>query len=175
MNAVIGLEKGVVRLVSYTPEWVRIFEVEKSALEGVLGGSILDIQHVGSTSVPGLVAKPIIDIGVAVAHYEEASACIPQVEALGYEYRGELGIPCRHYFTKGDPRRFHLHMVEIASAEWQNLLLFRDYLRQHPQEAEEYVQLKMQLAERYPRDREAYLEGKAVFIEGVLQQAGGDR
>jgi GrpB-like predicted nucleotidyltransferase (UPF0157 family) len=170
-NDVIGLEQGVVRLEPYTPEWKRIFEIEKIGLRAKLGNTILDIQHVGSTSIPGLPAKPIIDIAVAVVDFDEAMVCIPLVEALGYEYRGEFGIPRRHYFTKGAPRTFHLHMVEIDSAQWQNLLLFRDYLNKHPQVAEEYTEVKTQLALKYPQNREVYLEGKASFIEKVIQLA----
>lgn len=173
MTDVIGLENGVVRLVPFSSEWRRIFETEKAALEGALGTLALDIQHVGSTSIPGMPAKPIIDIAIAIPDYDEASVCVPPLEALGYEYRGEFGIPRRHYFSKGDPRTFHLHMVEIKSTQWVNMLGFRDYLRQAPQAAKEYAELKRQLADRYPLDREAYLEGKADFIQRIIQAAGG--
>ncbi len=167
----LGLEKNVVRLTPYTPEWKRYFEQEKAALQEELGSAILDIQHVGSTSIPGMPAKPIVDIAIAVADFEEAKACIPLIEALGYEYKGEFGIPHRHYFVKGEPRLFHIHMSEINSTEWQNHILFRDYLCQHPEIAKEYAELKQQLALKFPRDREAYLEGKAAFIEGVLTKS----
>ncbi len=165
----LGLEKGVVRLVPYSSEWIRYFEQEKGALHAALGDKILDIQHVGSTSIPGMLAKPIVDIAIAVADFDEARACIPQLESLGYEYKGEFGIPRRHYFVKGDPRLFHLHMSEIDSLEWQNTLLFRDYLRDHPGAASEYAQLKQQLAARFPQDREAYLDGKSEFVQGILK------
>lgn len=164
----LGLEKGIVRLIPYTPEWKRYFEQEKNALQEVLGSTILEIQHVGSTAIPGMPAKPIVDIAIAVADFEEARVCIPLIETLGYEYKGEFGIPRRHYFVKGEPRLFHIHMSEITSTEWQNHILFRDFLCRHPEDAREYAQLKQQLALRYPHDREAYLEGKAAFIEGVL-------
>ena len=167
----LGLEKGQVRLVPYAPEWSVCFEREKASLQKVLGSKVLDIQHVGSTSIPGMLAKPIIDIAIAVVDFEEAKACIPLVESLGYEYKGEFGIPRRHYFVKGDPRLFHIHMSELASIEWQNTLLFRNYLRQHMEFAEEYMQLKQQLALQYPQDREAYLNGKTAFVEQVLQLA----
>lgn len=166
-----GLEKGVVRLEPYSSEWKQFFEVEKAALLAVLDANILDIQHVGSTSIPGMLAKPIVDIAIAVADFEAARVCIPPIEKLGYEYKGEYGIPRRHYFVKGEPRTAHIHVTEIHSTEWQNLLLFRDYLRQHDQIAKDYAKLKRQLALQFPRDREAYLNGKAAFIEGVIQRA----
>ncbi len=171
----LGLEKGVVRLVPYTSEWKRYFEQERAALQAALRDKILDIQHVGSTAIPGMLAKPIVDIAIAVADFDEARACIPLVEGLGYEYKGEFGIPHRHYFVKGDPRLFHLHMSEIDSLEWQNTLLFRDYLRDHPGAASEYAQLKQRLAARFPQDREAYLDGKTEFVEGILIKCRPDQ
>jgi GrpB-like predicted nucleotidyltransferase (UPF0157 family) len=167
----LGLERGVVRLVPYTSEWVQLFNVEKNELQQVLGGYILDIQHVGSTAIPSMLAKPIIDIAIAVTDFEQARVCIPLIEGLGYEYRGEQGIPRRHMFAKGNPRSFHVHMLELESLEWMNHLLFRDYLCQHPDAAKEYAQLKLQLATQYPQDRVAYTDGKAAFIQRVLQLA----
>jgi GrpB-like predicted nucleotidyltransferase (UPF0157 family) len=171
----IGLERGVVKLAPYTVEWRRCFEEEKVLLQAVIGQHVLDIQHVGSTSIPGMIAKPIIDIGVAVESFEEAKVCIQPIEQLGYEYRGERGIPRRHYFAKGDPRTHHLHMNEIDSRDWENQVLFRDHLIQHPHLAEEYAALKVDLARRYPTDRDAYLDGKAPFIERALEMARAAR
>jgi len=170
----IGLEKGVVRLTPYQDEWKRLFEREKDALQAVLGGYILDIQHVGSTAIPGMPSKPIIDIAIAVDDFDEANVCIPLVVELGYEYRGEYGIPRRHYFVRGEPRLFHLHVMEVTSPNWQDLLLFRDYLRGHPEMAGEYAALKRRLAKMYPAEREAYLEGKTEFIQRVARLARGE-
>jgi GrpB-like predicted nucleotidyltransferase (UPF0157 family) len=167
----IGLERGVVKLAPYTAEWKRLFEEEKARLQAAIGPYVLEIQHVGSTSIPGMMAKPILDIGVAVTSFEEARVCIQPIEQLGYEYRGEHGIPRRHFFVKGDPRTHHLHMNEIDGREWENQVLFRDYLIQHPGLAREYAALKVELAQRYPTDREAYLSGKEPFIERVLEMA----
>ena len=169
----IGLERGVVRLAPYTTEWQRRFEAEKIRLQAAIGQYVLDIQHVGSTSIPGMVAKPIIDIGIAVTSLEEASVCIQPIEQLGYEYRGELGIPRRHYFVKGDPRTYHLHINEIDSPDWENQVLFRDTLIRYPRLAQEYAALKAELAQRHPTGRVAYLDGKAPFIERVLEMARG--
>lgn len=167
----LGLEQGVVKLVLYKVGWKHLFEREKSRLQSVIGQYVLDIQHVGSTSIPGMTAKPILDIGIAVENFEEARVCIPPIEQLGYEYRGEFGISRRHYFVKGVPRTHHIHMNEIGSRDWENQILFRDYLIQHPRLAEEYAVLKMELAQKYPTDRDAYLAGKESFIEGILETA----
>jgi GrpB-like predicted nucleotidyltransferase (UPF0157 family) len=167
----IGLQQGVVALCPYTIAWKRLFEEERATLKASLGDQILDIQHIGSTSIPGMVAKPILDIAIAVNDFEEARACIAPIEGLGYEYRGELGMPRRHYFVKGDPRTHHIHMVEINSQDWVNQLLFRDYLTRHPHSAQAYADLKIELAGRFPKDREAYLEAKAPFIQKILELA----
>ena len=140
-------------------------------MAAAVGYHILDIQHVGSTAIPGIPAKPIIDIAIAVANFEAAHVCIAPIEQLGYLYRGEYGLPRRHYFVKGNPRTHHLHMNEMNSQDWQNQILFRDYLRQHPEMAQAYAALKTRLAGQYQQDRERYLQEKAPFIEEVLRLA----
>jgi GrpB-like predicted nucleotidyltransferase (UPF0157 family) len=167
----IGLEPGVVKVIPYQSAWRRLYLKEEQLLHSAVGASVLEIQHVGSTAIPGLPAKPIIDIGIAVQSFEEGAACIQPIERLGYVYRGENGIPRRHYFRKGSPRTHHIHINEIASADWQNLILFRDYLLNHPEAVREYAALKLALAERYPQDREAYLSAKAPFIEKIIALA----
>jgi GrpB-like predicted nucleotidyltransferase (UPF0157 family) len=171
----IGLTKGVVALLPYTLAWKRLFEEEQAILQANLGNHILEIQHIGSTSIPGMVAKPIIDIAIAVRDFEGAKVCIDPIEHLGYQYRGEFGIPRRHYFVKGDPRTHHIHMLEITSQDWKNQLFFRDYLTRHPQSARDYANLKIEMAQRFPKDRESYLEAKAPFIQSVLQLARSER
>ena len=162
-------------MVPYDPEWVRLFAEEKARLQAVIGAYVLDIQHVGSTSVPGMVAKPILDIAIAVRNFEEARVCIPPVESLGYAYKGEFGIPRRHYFVKGEPRTHHIHMNERGSTDWENQVLFRDCLIRHPDLAEEYARLKLELARRFPEDRLAYTDAKAPLIERVLYLARQER
>ena len=171
-DAPLGLEKGTVRLLPWQPAWALLFAAERDRLHAVLGGNVLDIQHVGSTSIPGMPAKPIIDIGIAVASFEAAVVCIEPIVALGYEYRGENGIPRRHYFVRGEPRLFHLHMNEIHGRDWQEQLRFRDALIADPRLAAEYAALKLDLARRFPRDRDAYLDGKAPFIRRLLDSSG---
>jgi GrpB-like predicted nucleotidyltransferase (UPF0157 family) len=117
----IGLEKDVVRLVPYNPEWSRLFEEERARLQAVLGGRILDILHVGGTAIPGCVAKPILDIAVGVENFEQAFVCVPLIERLGYDYEGENGIPRRHFFVKRNPPgTHHVHVNEIGGRNWLN-------------------------------------------------------
>ncbi len=173
--AVLGLEHDKVKLSPYQEEWAKLFEEEKKRLEEVIGENVLDIQHIGSTAVPSLKAKPILDIGVAVENFEKAFALVAPTESLGYTYRGENGIPRRHYFVKGPPdkRTHHIHMFEEVNEAWAKHLLFRDYLRTHPETAAAYGTLKEDLAKRYPRDREAYTDDKHEFIQEVLNEALG--
>ena len=171
----IGLESGIVRLIQYTDEWARLFQEEKSRLLAAVGKYVLDIQHVGSTSIPGMMAKPIIDIAIAVNNFEEASVCVTPIEHLGYEYKGELGIPRRHYFAKGNPRTYHIHMNEISSQDWNDQINFRNYLLQHQEIAKEYAELKLKLAQQYPTDRPTYTDSKTPFIERILQLARSEK
>ena len=172
---VLGLEPGVVRLLAYQEEWRQLFAEEKARLQAALGETVLDIQHVGSTSVPGLPAKPIIDIGIAVGNYEAATVCINPIEQLGYTYLGENGIPRRHYFRKGEPRTHHIHMNEMRSVAWENQVLFRDYLLRHPEAVEAYAKLKITLVRQFPADRDAYTLRKAPLITQILDLAREER
>ena len=139
-----------------------------------IGEQLLDLQHIGSTAIPGTDAKPIIDIAAAVRTFEESRCCVEPLEGIDYIYKGEHGIPRRHYFVKGSPRTHHLHMVEIQSEDWRVPLVFRDFLRRNPDAAEEYTLLKRTLAKRFPRNRVAYTDGKAAFVRDVLTRAAGE-
>jgi GrpB-like predicted nucleotidyltransferase (UPF0157 family) len=167
----LGLPSGQIQLSPYESGWQILFLEERDRLQASIGGYILDIQHIGSTSIPGMPAKPILDIGIAVTNFEEAVRCIPPMEKLGYRYKGENGIPRRHYFVKGDPRTHHVHMVEIESEGWRSSLLFRDYLIKNPETAREYARLKQELAKQFATKREAYQAGKDGFIKAVLHKA----
>jgi GrpB-like predicted nucleotidyltransferase (UPF0157 family) len=166
----LGLTNGVVQLCPYTTEWQRLFDEERTRLQSCVGRFVLDIQHIGSTAIPGIVAKPILDISVAVANFEEAQVCIEPIERLGYIYRGEYGIPRRHYFVRGEPRTHHLHMVEIASAGWKENLFFRDYLREHPEAAADYARTKIRLAKYLRSERQDYQSEKGMFIQQILSK-----
>ena len=167
----LGLPSGEVQLSRYEAGWRTLFLEEAERLRARIGGYVLDIQHIGSTSIPGMPAKPILDIGIAVTDFEEAFRCVPPMEELEYIYKGENGIPRRHYFVKGDPRTHHVHVLEIESQEWRNHLFFRDYLTGNPQAALEYARLKEDLVKRLPADREAYQAGKDGFIREILRKA----
>ena len=170
----LGLFSGQVQLSPYEPGWQILFLKERDRLQTNIGGYVLDIQHIGSTSVPGMPAKPILDIGIAVRNFEEAVRCIPPMEKLGYTYKAENGIPRRHYFVKGTPRTHHVHIVEIESEGWRNNLLFRDYLIRNPGTAREYRRVKQELAKQFATEREAYQAGKDNFIRAVLHKAKQD-
>lgn len=167
----IGLEKGIVRLAPYSPEWAKIFEREEKLLQSSIGKYIIEIQHIGSTSIPGMMAKPIIDIGIAIERFEEGVVCIKPMGNLGYIYNGEKGIPRRHYFDKGDPTAYHLHMLEQDSDEWKKHIAFRDFLRNNEEAVKEYARLKQQLAAKFRHDRLSYTEGKSEFVERILKTA----
>jgi GrpB-like predicted nucleotidyltransferase (UPF0157 family) len=163
-------------IVEYNPLWPLLFAEEKARILALLSPWVEGVEHIGSTSVTGLGAKPIIDIMVGITHLAAAPECIRRLEAIGYEYvpKHEAVMPERRYFHKG-PRQFarthHLHMVETTSAFWDEHLLFRDYLRAHPATAREYYDLKQQLAARFRSDRGAYTDAKTSFIERVIRQA----
>jgi GrpB-like predicted nucleotidyltransferase (UPF0157 family) len=169
----LGLQRGTVQVVPYTPVWARLFQDECKRLADKLGSHALDIQHIGSTAVPGLAAKPILDIGIAVAGEADAAACVPLLEPLGYQYRGDRGPDEGHFFDQGSEDRLthYLHMLLIDSTGWRNYLRFRDYLIAHPAMRDRYMQLKQELAIEYAEDRGRYTAAKAEFIQYVLTAA----
>jgi GrpB-like predicted nucleotidyltransferase (UPF0157 family) len=163
-------------IVEYDPAWPLLFEQEKARLLMVCGDQIEDIQHIGSTAIPGLWAKPIIDIQMSVHDLELVETCVGPLERIGYEYLGEYGVPGRHFFHKPAGRPFaerthHLQMVKWGGEEWRKVLLLRDYLRTHPWIAQQYYLLKKSLASRFGADRAGYTEAKTAFICSVLERA----
>jgi GrpB-like predicted nucleotidyltransferase (UPF0157 family) len=166
----IGLERGTVRLSEYNPEWQRLFAEEAEVLREMLGDCVLEIQHVGSTSIKGLTAKPIIDIAAALRKIEDVAQCVKPLESIGYEYKGENGIPERHFFAKGNPRKFHLHFVKKDGNLWRNYINFRNRLRENVELKNEYARIKKDSAKKYEQNRAAYTESKEPFIEKVLKQ-----
>ena len=166
-------------IVAYDPDWPAMYEEEKRFLSNLLGDAIVAMEHIGSTAIPGLGAKAIIDVMAAVRRLADAEACIPALVTIGYEYAPEfeIAIPERRFFRKGPPgeRTHHLHIVELTSEFWDRHILFRDYLRAHPDDAEEYLRLKKGLAARFAADRASYTEAKTDFILGVVDRALADR
>lgn len=168
-------DPGPVRIVEYDPLWPVMYEAERRRIAEAIGPWLADIQHVGSTSVPGLAAKPVIDIMPGVRSLGDDRAFIGPMEALGYSYvpAGQDDIPDRRYFRRGEPRLFHVHVAEQGGDFWKRHLAFRDYLREHPETAAEYAALKRSLAARYGSDRLGYVNAKSEFIEGVAERAPG--
>ena len=165
----LGLESKVVRVVPYDARWPQLFATEEARLRRFLGGLSIVLEHTGSTAVPGLAAKPVLDIlGGRPASVSRESA-IDAIERAGYTYRGEQGVPGRDFFRRGDPRSHHLHLTAIGSEFWNDHRDFRDYLRAHPDARDAYAALKYELAKKYPRDREAYIEAKADFVAEILR------
>jgi GrpB-like predicted nucleotidyltransferase (UPF0157 family) len=158
-------------VVPYDEAWPSLFVEEQTRIERALGPLVERIEHVGSTVVPGLASKPVLDIMVGVGSLREADHCIEPLVRLSYVYRGEAGAPGRLFFRKGDPRTHHLHIAEVGGEFWVDHLAFRDYLRTHPQTAREYARLKHELADRFRADWTAYTGGKSDFILEVLRRA----
>jgi len=159
-------------IVDYDPHWPEMFAEEQARILETLDGLDVSVEHVGSTAVPLLAAKPIIDIMVVVADAPTGEKTIAPLAVLGYDYRGELGIPGRLYFAKGGPpRTHHLHMYPLGHPETVRLILFRNYLRTNPNTAQEYAELKRGLAGKFRDDREAYTEAKSTFIKSVEARA----
>ena len=170
----IGLPSGALLVVPHDPAWAGAFAAERTRLAAALGEVPARIEHVGSTAVPGLAAKPIIDILVGRPDGEDLEAYVRAFGGAGYLYRGEYGIPGRHYFVRGtgaEPRTHHLHLVALGGELWRRSLAFRDHLRHTPECAAAYAALKRELAERHAGDRGAYTEAKAPFILAALEAA----
>ena len=160
-------------VVAYDPTWPDTFQAARAQILHAVAPYIQSVHHVGSTSVVGLPAKPIIDILVGVHNWEKARVTIPSLKRIGWEFRGQRGIPRRHYFVMRIPdgrRTHHLHMLETASTDFTNMLAFRDHLRTHPAAATEYATLKRRHASRPEPHRGAYQQAKAPFIQRILSE-----
>jgi GrpB-like predicted nucleotidyltransferase (UPF0157 family) len=170
----VGLKRGTVQLVPYNPEWPELFEQEKQLLQETLGSHIINIEHVGSTAVPGLSAKPIIDIIASVGSFSNLDDISRKLQALGYEYMPERMFADRKFFPKG-PRHNRTHHLNIvlkdSASQWQDILLFRNYLRGNSGARESYQLLKQTLGQQYANDRQAYTTAKAGFIQDILQKS----
>jgi GrpB-like predicted nucleotidyltransferase (UPF0157 family) len=159
-----------INVVDHDPRWAETFKHERERLAEVLGDLALAIEHVGSTAVPGLAAKPIVDIMVGVERTPLPESTLIALGTLGYQYRGDSGVPGKQYF-RTNPRTRHLHVVEFGGEDWVRTLAFRDYLRTHPTAVLEYEALKRELAQFHRDNRNRYLEGKASFIRSVIKRA----
>ncbi len=158
-------------LSDYNPEWPRMFQTEAAHIAQALGDHAVEIEHVGSTSVPNLRAKPIIDILVAVESFAPLDEYKQKLAPLGYAHHPHINDAERLFFWKGTPRTHHLHIVEYATWEHQRHIIFRDYLRAHPEIARLYAQVKEQLAQTFHHNRPAYTRGKTAFINAIMDRA----
>ncbi|KAJ1726670.1 monooxygenase [Coemansia biformis] len=161
-------------VVEYDPAWATQFADEQAQLRQALGGLVEDIEHVGSTSIPGLAAKPIIDIQLVVSDFSNLAECVEKMQSLGYVYLGLSGIEGREYFVK---HRVHTHMVQRGNDEYMRKRLFLQYLRNNEQARSEYSELKKRLAAEWaghPDCQNRYNIDKTEFIMGALGNAGWD-
>jgi len=168
----IGLQRGTVQVVAHHPDWRDLFERERRILQQHIGHLVLDIQHVGSTAVPGLDAKPILDIAVAVTSMAVIPQCVPLLCHISYIDRGDGGTNGGYLFVKEsapDVRTHHVHMVAKDDPQWHNYLLFRDMLRADQGLRTRYTNLKKALQEQFSHDRKSYTASKHDFIRGVLR------
>ena len=166
----IGLSRDRVLVVAYQPEWAASFRREAARLRSALGSAVGQIEHVGSTSVPGMIAKPIIDMIAAVERLSSASTLVPVLERLGYEHRPNDPVPGRLFFALGPrtQRTHHLSLAEVASSFWHEHIAFRDCLLANRSVAEQYASLKQRLAAQFGHDRPSYTVAKAEFIRHAL-------
>lgn len=156
----------------YDPNWPQLFETLRSQLALALTGLASSIDHVGSTAVPGLAAKPIIDIDVLLRSSAKLPEVIRQLETLGYEYQGDLGVRGRDVFrAKGATVRHHLYVHAPASHEYARHVAFRNHLRTHAEDARAYAALKREAASKFGADRQAYTDAKSAFMQHILDEA----
>lgn len=169
----IGLKRGSVRVVPYDPDWSMYFQAERDLLRNALGASVLEIRHIGSTAIPGMPAKPIIDILAAVRNLADVGNFIDPLFRLGYEDKGDGSIAGRRYFVKGTEaaRTHHLNFYEMNSPGWTTHILFCEYLKSHAEVARQYAELKEKLAKVFPTDRASYTDGKESFVAAVVEKA----
>jgi GrpB-like predicted nucleotidyltransferase (UPF0157 family) len=163
-------------VVDYDPGWPALFQFFRGRIMAGLGGLAAAVEHVGSTAVVGLAAKPIIDMDVLLVSADALPAAIERLASLGYIHQGDLGIPEREAFrTPAGEAAHHLYVCPPSSREFQRHLALRDFLRSHPKEAKAYGDLKQALALKFAEDRDAYMAGKAEFVTELLSRALSNR
>jgi len=177
----LGLRRGKVKLLPYSPKWANLFGKEKQLLKKTFGKTIIGIEHVGSTAIPGMPAKPIIDINVGVKSMKIARETKNQFKKIGYEHRPvapgrtKIDLKGQELYVKGPEARrtYYVHVTVYNSNYWKKYVFFRDHLRQNLAAAKQYAELKKKLAKKYPNDRYTYTEKKEVFINKILKKAKG--
>jgi GrpB-like predicted nucleotidyltransferase (UPF0157 family) len=163
-----------VLVVPYNNGWPKMYKKEIDKLLPVLKHEVISTHHIGSTSIPGMWAKPIIDILLEVRAISKIDKYNEAMAGLGYEPRGELGIPGRRYFSREEPvnvRTHHIHAFQSGNIGIERHLAFRDYMIKHQDDAQKYIDLKKELARRYPMDIDSYIAGKEAFVNEMEAKA----
>lgn len=177
MTSTLGLEPSKVRVAPYSLEWHDVFEAERSKLADALGSLAVHIEHVGSTAVPGMSAKPIIDIAIAIERSESAARISKILDEVGYKFavdaRSEGGLI---FYREINPRlrTHHVHVISIDDPQWRNYLRFRDLLRKDASVRRAYTALKERLAREFADDRDSYTMGKSDFVRAALESRHDD-
>ncbi len=169
----MALKRGIVELAEYNSNWKNEYEKEEKLLKKVLGDRIIEIHHVGSTSIEGLKAKPVIDILVVINSLDEIIEIEKMLKFYNYENRGQQGVLDRYFFAKGPEyaRSHYIHFVEPNSKTYYNQVYFKKYLIEHPAYIKKYCDLKQELAEKYAGERPKYTAGKNEFITSIINLA----
>ncbi len=174
----LGLKRKTVKLSKYNPKWNAAFEKEKRPFKKTFVDTIIAIEHIGSTSIPGIVAKPILDMNIGVQSLKIARNMKEKFKQLGYEYRGSKeNLKGQELYVKGpeSKRTHYAHVAVFGSNFWHRAIFFRNYLRSHKIIATEYAALKIKLAKKYANDRDTYSNSKNEFIQKVLKLAEKER
>jgi GrpB-like predicted nucleotidyltransferase (UPF0157 family) len=173
MPDALGLESGVVRLVEYDSRWPALFAAEQQRIRDQCGTLALRLEHIGGTSIPGMCTKPVLDMAAGLPRDASIQDYVAALVRAGYEHRGERGVPGREFFSRGQPRAFHVHLVEEGGPLWRDYVAFRDYLRADAEAARQFADLKRVLAVRFSRDREAYMNAKSLHVQEIIRLASG--
>ncbi|MTI46706.1 MAG: GrpB family protein [Firmicutes bacterium] len=161
-----------IEVVNYSSDWKKIYNEESKKINEIMGYIINESHHIGSTSIPGIKAKPVIDILIIVEDIKEIDKYDLQMKELGYVPKGEYGIKGRRFFMKGgNNRTHHVHIYEVGNEEIERHINFKDYLISHPDKAKQYSELKEKLAQEHTYDIDGYIEGKSKFIKEIDKKA----
>lgn len=169
----MALKRGTVELVNYDKNWEKEYKEEEELLKKVLKDKIIEIHHIGSTSIPGLLAKPVIDILIVIEDLNDINEVDDLLKDYDYENRGQQGVSDRYFFAKGpeDARTHYLHFTTKNSNTYYNQTYFKRYLMEHPSALKEYCDLKNKLAKKYSNERAKYTQGKNEFITNIVNLA----
>lgn len=169
----MALQRGIVKLENYNDNWEKEYKKEEHLLKEVLKDYIIEIHHIGSTSIKGLKAKPVIDILIVIETLDKIGEIEEILKSYDYENRGQQGVSDRYFFAKGkeDARTHYIHFVEPNSNTYYNQIYFKKYLIEHPEYIKEYCDLKQELCEKYADNRKEYTKGKNDFITNVIRLA----